>query len=75
MGNRNPDDQALAREMSEYIGQFVKGQPLTGTTGLAWPAYTSPNRTYLRFDIPTQIFQPQNPNCAFLDEIGYQRPH
>lgn len=73
LGNRNPDDQALAREMSEYIGQFVKGQPLTGTKGLFWPAFTLQNRTYLRFDVPTQVFQPQNPNCAFLDEIGYRR--
>ncbi|GEM83197.1 carboxylesterase/lipase family protein [Meiothermus hypogaeus] len=72
-GITNPGEQTLAREMSEYLGQFVKGQPLRGVGGLAWPAFTPNSNPHLRFDIPTQVFQPQNPNCAFLDEIGYQR--
>lgn len=39
-------------------------------TGLEWPQYTGDGQ-YLRFDLSTQVFKPQNPNCAFLDAIGY----
>jgi carboxylesterase type B len=71
VGTPSPAERELAREMGDYIGQFVNGQPLRGARGLEWPAYTPQDGSYLRFDTPTELFRPQDPNCAFLDEVGY----
>lgn len=72
LGIKQPEEEALSREMSAYWGQFVRGEALTGTRGLEWPQFSEGER-YLRLDIPTAVFQPDKPQCQTLDSIGYEQ--
>lgn len=72
VGIKQPEEDALSREMSAYWGQFVRGEPLIGANGLEWPLFSA-GQQYLRLDIPTAVFQPDKPQCGTLDSIGYEQ--
>lgn len=72
VGIRNPQEDALSRDMAARFVQFVKGEPLTGMGGPEWPVF-SQGGLYLRFDLPPSLFVPDKPQCRTLDAIGYEQ--
>jgi carboxylesterase type B len=72
VGIRQPEEEALSRDMAARWVQFAKGEPLTGTGGPEWPQFSQGGQ-YLRFDLPPSVFVPDRPQCATLDAIGYEQ--
>ncbi|MER3554508.1 MAG: hypothetical protein C4331_09200 [Meiothermus sp.] len=72
VGIKSIEEDALSRDMAQRWGQFVRGEPLTGTTGLEWPQFLQGGQ-YLRLDISPSAFQPDKPQCQTLDSIGYEQ--
>jgi carboxylesterase type B len=69
-----PDEQRLSRSLIGYWTRFAKHQDPNADGDPAWAPFTAASPTRFILDLKTQSKTDLDANCAFWDQVGYDKP-